>query len=172
MAEARMAFPQLRHPFEQVAVDAGEGAIVICNERVISVAKVLDEPGLWVSPEDLTRINGFVLKPEGACLGELCIPIRSGSNLLKTVDDASWFNVAAFADLLEQSCVVDEPSRVWSFGEIPAAREAMLAHATDGGVVRAYRRTDWIVQRRMLAERWADHVTGGAGQLVKLAGAR
>jgi integrase len=50
--------------------------------------------------------------------------------------------------------------------------EAMLAHATDGGVVRAYRRTDWIVQRRMLAERWADHVTGGAGQLVKLAGAR
>lgn len=129
MAEARMAFPQLRHPFEKVAVDAGEGAIVICNERVINVAKVLDEPGLWVSPEDLTRINGFVLKPEGACLDELCIPIRSGSNLLKTLDGASWFNVAAFADLLEQSYVVDKPSRVWSFGEIPAAREAMLANA-------------------------------------------
>lgn len=46
--------------------------------------------------------------------------------------------------------------------------EAMLAHATDGGVVRAYRRTDWIDQRRVLAERWADHVTGGAGQVVKL----
>jgi hypothetical protein len=84
---------------------------------------------LWVSPEDLTRINGFVLKPEGACLDELCIPIRSGSNLLKTLDGASWFNVAAFADLLEQSYVVDEQSRVWSFGEIPAAREAMLASA-------------------------------------------
>jgi integrase len=50
--------------------------------------------------------------------------------------------------------------------------EAMLAHVTDGGVVRAYRRTDWIEQRRMLVERWADHVTGGAGQVVKLAGAR
>jgi len=49
--------------------------------------------------------------------------------------------------------------------------EAMLAHATDGGVVRAYRRTDWIEQRAMLAERWADHVTGGAGRVVKLAGA-
>jgi integrase len=46
--------------------------------------------------------------------------------------------------------------------------EAMLAHATDGGVVRAYRRTDWIDQRRVLAERWANHVTGGAGQVVKL----
>ena len=49
--------------------------------------------------------------------------------------------------------------------------EAMLAHATDGGVVRAYRRTDWIEQRAMLAERWADHVTGGDGRVVKLAGA-
>jgi integrase len=47
--------------------------------------------------------------------------------------------------------------------------EAMLAHVVDGGVVRAYRRTDWIEQRRALAERWADLVTGGAGQVVKLA---
>jgi len=47
--------------------------------------------------------------------------------------------------------------------------EAMLAHVTDGGVVRAYRRTDFLEQRRMLVERWADHVTGGAGQVVKLA---
>jgi integrase len=50
--------------------------------------------------------------------------------------------------------------------------EAMLAHSTDGGVVRAYRRTDWIEQRAALAGRWADHVTGGAGQVVKLAGER
>ncbi|MZR29653.1 tyrosine-type recombinase/integrase [Sneathiella litorea] len=49
--------------------------------------------------------------------------------------------------------------------------ETMLAHVVDGGVVRAYRRTDFIEQRRALAERWADHVTGGAGQVVKLAGA-
>jgi hypothetical protein len=47
----------------------------------------------------------------------------------------------------------------------------MLAHAVDGGVVRAYRRTDFLEQRHKLAERWADHVTGGAGRLVKLAGA-
>ena len=49
--------------------------------------------------------------------------------------------------------------------------EAMLGHVTDSGVVRAYRRTDFLEQRRKLAERWADHVTGGAGQVVKLAGA-
>lgn len=48
--------------------------------------------------------------------------------------------------------------------------EAMLAHVADGSVVRAYRRTDYLEQRRALAERWADHVTGGAGKVVKLAG--
>lgn len=47
--------------------------------------------------------------------------------------------------------------------------EAMLAHVADSGVVRAYRRTDFLEQRRALAERWADHVTGGAGRVVKLA---
>ena len=30
--------------------------------------------------------------------------------------------------------------------------------------------TDYLEQRAKLAERWADHVTGGAGQVVKLAG--
>lgn len=50
--------------------------------------------------------------------------------------------------------------------------EAMLAHVVDGGVVRAYRRTDYLEQRQALAERWADHVTGGAGRVVKLSGAR
>jgi integrase len=49
--------------------------------------------------------------------------------------------------------------------------EAMLAHVVDGSVVRAYRRTDYLEQRRVLAERWADHVTGGAGAVVKLAAA-
>ena len=48
--------------------------------------------------------------------------------------------------------------------------EAMLAHTVDSGVVRAYRRSDFLEQRRVLAERWADHVTGGAGKVVKLAG--
>jgi integrase len=49
--------------------------------------------------------------------------------------------------------------------------EAMIAHMTDSAVVRAYRRTDYLEQRAKLADRWADHVTGGAGHIVKLVGA-
>ncbi|MEV8468820.1 integrase arm-type DNA-binding domain-containing protein [Fluviibacterium sp. DFM31] len=48
--------------------------------------------------------------------------------------------------------------------------EAMLAHVVDGGIVRAYRRTDFLEQRSKLADRWADLATGGAGQVVNLAG--
>lgn len=46
--------------------------------------------------------------------------------------------------------------------------ETVLGHATGGAVVNAYRRTDFLDQRRALLARWADHVTGKGGQVVKL----
>lgn len=42
--------------------------------------------------------------------------------------------------------------------------ETMLAHVSDGAVVRAYRRTDYLDQRRVLIERWGDFVAGRCGQ--------
>ncbi len=47
--------------------------------------------------------------------------------------------------------------------------ETCLAHASGSAVVDAYRRTDFLGQRAVLMERWADHVTGGTGAAVKLA---
>jgi integrase len=44
--------------------------------------------------------------------------------------------------------------------------EKMIAHIVDGGTVRAYRRTDYLEQRRALTERWAKLVTGGSGDVV------
>lgn len=46
--------------------------------------------------------------------------------------------------------------------------EMMIAHMSDSKVVRTYRRTDFLEQRRALSERWADYVTGSSGQVVKL----
>ena len=48
--------------------------------------------------------------------------------------------------------------------------ETALAHATGSSVVKSYRRTDFLEQRRVLMERWADHVTGGTGQVVRMIG--
>ena len=49
--------------------------------------------------------------------------------------------------------------------------ETVLGHVAGSKVVKSYRRTDFIDQRRMLMHRWAEHVTGATGKLVKLAGA-
>lgn len=49
--------------------------------------------------------------------------------------------------------------------------EAMLGHATGNKVQRAYLTIDFIEQRRVLAERWADFVTGGTGEVLRLVGA-
>lgn len=39
--------------------------------------------------------------------------------------------------------------------------EAVLAHETGSAVVKAYRRTDYLEERRALLQRWQDHVRGG-----------
>ena len=129
MPKALMAHPELRNPFERKDVAAGDGATVLIADQTIVVERVLPEPGLWVTPEDLTRINGFVLKPEGACLGDICVPLPPGADLLRTQGDQPWFNVAAFAEHMGQTCVVDHETNTWSFGDLPITRAATLTHA-------------------------------------------
>ncbi|OWJ83184.1 site-specific integrase [Haematobacter massiliensis] len=46
--------------------------------------------------------------------------------------------------------------------------ETMLGHVVGGSVERAYRRTDFLEQRRALLARWAQHVTGQSGQVLKM----
>lgn len=65
--------------------------------------------------------------------------------------------------------------RVWLAERSDASHEvaeACLGHATGNAVSRAYQRSDFLDQRRVLLERWGDHVTGGSGAVVKLAASR
>lgn len=87
---------------------------------------------------------------------------------------------ATMARLMERRGMAERPHgfrsslRVWLAEATSAPHEvaeAVLGHVTDGAVVRAYRRTDFLDQRRILMERWADHVTGGDGAVVRLKGA-
>lgn len=109
-----------------------QAATVISNGTVFTVEKTLADPtDLWVTPEDFTRINGFVLKPEGACLDELCIPLRQDqdSALFVRRDGQPWLNATAFADKVQQPYVVDRDTGVWSFGQVPASRTTFLKSA-------------------------------------------
>ena len=46
--------------------------------------------------------------------------------------------------------------------------ESCLSHVVGGTVERAYRRTDFLEQRRVLMGRWAKHVTGKNSSVVQL----
>jgi hypothetical protein len=108
---------------------AGSAVTVLYRDATIRVERTLPDPtDLWVEAQDLPRVNGFVLKPEGACLDELCIPIKQDrdSELFVARDADRWVSVTALADRLGQRYAVDREARVWSFGEIPATRRAFL----------------------------------------------
>src|SRR6185503_19746604 len=68
---------------------------VLYQNRVVELERRLPDPNdVWVLPQDLPRINDFVLKPEGACLAELCVPVRQDrdSEIFVTRARQGWFN--------------------------------------------------------------------------------
>ncbi len=127
MAKAFMAYPEYRHPFEQTPIHPLGSTTVLYQGKTIKLTETGAGESLLVSSKDLTRINGFELKPEGACLDDICVPVTEA--LFKKQDGKTWFDLSAFADLLEQPFVADTEARVWSFAEVPARRERMTADA-------------------------------------------
>jgi hypothetical protein len=108
---------------------SAQDAVVLYNERVVTIDQTLpDATDLWVKPADLTRINDFVLKPEGACLDELCIPVLQDrdSDIYVTRRDQAWFNVSELADKLQQAHVTDYDDGIWSFGTLPLTRQSFF----------------------------------------------
>lgn len=110
-------------------VAVAQSVTVLYDDQVIAVDRTLSDPNdLWVVPEDLPRVNGFELKPEGACLDELCVPVLQDrdSEMFVTRVGQAWFNVTELARKLEQAYTADHDRGVWSFGAIPVARTGFL----------------------------------------------
>ncbi len=107
-------------------------ATVIRDDGVVTLERALThESDLWVVPADLPRVNGFELKPEGACLDTLCVPAsRDGPDpLLLSRDGSQWFAVTGLARRLAQAVVAVPERRVWSLGPIALARRAYFDSA-------------------------------------------
>lgn len=127
MSDAMMAYPDLRHPFEEQPIHPRGSATVLCQGRNVTVSELGNSDSLLIQPEDLPVINGFTLKKEGACYQDMCVPI--GESLFVEQHGKRWFDLTAFADLLDQPYVADTHARVWSFAEIPSRREGMMVNA-------------------------------------------
>src|ERR1035438_43057 len=102
------------------APSAPASGTVLYADRSIACDKVRAEGDeLWIRPKDLTSINEFEVKPQGACRGDVCIPLS------KNLKQGEWFHLTGFARQIHQSYVAD--SGVWSFGEIPVVRGEFLS---------------------------------------------
>ncbi|HVS14774.1 MAG TPA: hypothetical protein VMV46_12675 [Thermoanaerobaculia bacterium] len=110
----------------------GEPATVLYLDRSERVERTLPDPtDLWIPGSELERVNGFVLKPEGACLDDLCVPVNAKGDdpVLARTGGETWFSLTAFARKLDQGFVVDPQRRVWSFSPIPVAQAPYFSQA-------------------------------------------
>lgn len=100
-------------------------ATVLLADRAMKVDGAQLEAGdLWVTPEALAKINGCELKPEGVCIGEVCIPVPPKDGLLRQEGDKKYICLTKLAGKLNQSVVRDAEQNVWSFGPIPAVEKS------------------------------------------------
>jgi hypothetical protein len=93
-------------------------ATIIYSDKTTLVSSALVEgENLWLSSADFTGATGWELKPQGACLGDRCVPIPAGRES-EFVRPGS-FNISALARHLGQPIVRDEQHALWSFSEAP-----------------------------------------------------
>ena len=79
---------------------------------------------LWISQRDLELATGWSMKPEGFCLGDVCVPVPAG-NRSHYVDGAR-VNAAAFWRRLGNPIVHDAAGAVWALGTGASDRAASL----------------------------------------------
>ena len=70
---------------------------------------ILERP--TVEPDELARQTGWVVKPEGACKGEVCVPLPGDVRL----DDGS-LDASTLAERLGMPLVHDEDAGLWALG--------------------------------------------------------
>jgi hypothetical protein len=112
------------------AAPGADGRVVIYDGASAAVgAAGLESKDLWLTPADLTLATRFILKPEGVCRGEECVPIPADrtKEFVARRGDVTWFNLSEFGRLLKQPVAHDAKHGAWCFGPRPAAQNAHVA---------------------------------------------
>jgi len=77
---------------------------------------------LDVNPDDFTARTGWEFKPEGACKGDLCVPLPR---------DAATLDARVLADRLGMPLVHDAASNLWALGPEAGGRALTTVQAPD-----------------------------------------
>jgi hypothetical protein len=78
---------------------------------------------LAIDPGELARRTGWELKPQGACKGDRCVPLRAAAG--EAVD------ARLLAERLGMPLVWDEPSGLWCLGPEAGGRSIVDVTAPD-----------------------------------------
>ena len=98
---------------------------LLIQDRVTSIEGALAEgDALWLPLDSLEAATGWTLKPEGACLGDVCVPIPRGREA--EFVRLRQFNITALAHHLGQPVVRDDAHGVWAIGDSAEARARRL----------------------------------------------
>ncbi len=113
-------------------------------------AALPNEEDLWLTPDELRRVSGFILKPDGACLDELCVPIPDAQHesFFRHKGEVRYFNLSELARELHQPTIHDATHAIWVFGTRPATRLTLLATLEAPN----FTLPDWKGKTRSLAE--------------------
>ena len=100
---------------------------ILYKERLpYTAVATVESPDLWVPAGELPAATGWELRPEGACRGDVCVPIPQGREGEFVRERPARFNLAALARLLAEPVVHDDAHGVWCFGEGAAARRTEM----------------------------------------------
>jgi hypothetical protein len=99
---------------------AEQPVTVLVNGKALPIDSALvDGPTLWLTSDDVTKVDGFKPEPQGFCAGEVCVPIPASSDWQRQQGDRKYYNVTRFADKVSQAVAPDEAHSTWSFGAVP-----------------------------------------------------
>ncbi|MCK0102758.1 site-specific integrase [Pseudohalocynthiibacter sp. F2068] len=128
------------------------------------------ENDTWIIPAERMKTgkeHRIPLSKEAMAVVEQAKPFERGGFLFPSVRKGV-ISDATMSRYMERRGMKARPHgfrssfRTWCAEATDTPREVAetaLAHVVGGSVERAYRRTDYLDQRRVLMERWADHVT-------------
>jgi hypothetical protein len=90
--------------------------------RVPDADRAADQ--LWLTANDLEEVTGWLLKPEGLCKEDACVPLSPG--LLEKLVDGDEINASGLWTALERPVLHDNAYATWMLGEGAQDRSRQL----------------------------------------------
>ncbi len=92
------------------------------NDRVTvltenATTQTTAQPGadLWLTPEEVTAATGWILKAEGLCKDDVCVPVPAGRESSFVAEDK--VNLGEFWSHMDKTVCTSADGDVWFLGE-------------------------------------------------------